>query len=177
MRYVGVAAYSGTPPQHLRVAAEEFIHLLSACAKGRWVIAVVVGGYWGLMRHVVDTALSEGLNVVILPPLEMEDVVFPEGAVVVRTGTSFRVRSVFLARTSEVLAVMGGASGTMQEVVTAYTEGVPVVALRSGLSSDRLEALAPYLDDRKISPITYVDTPEELANQVCKILGGVVPGG
>ncbi len=177
MRYVGIAAYSGTPPEHLRVAAEEFIHLLSACARSRWGIVVVVGGYWGLMRHVVDAALSEGLKVVILPPLEMEDVRFPEGAVVVRTGTSFRVRSVFLVRTSEVLVAMGGASGTMQEVVTAYTEGVPVVVLRSGLPSDRLESLAPYLDDRKTSLITYVDTPEELANQVCRLLGEVGHGG
>ncbi len=177
MRYVGIAAYSGTPPEHLRVAAEEFIHLLSACARGRWDIAVVVGGYWGLMRYVVDAALSEGLKVVILPPLEMEDVRFPDGAIVVRTGTSFRVRSVFLVRTSEVLVAMGGASGTMQEVVTAYTEGVPVVVLRSGLPSDRLESLAPYLDDRRIVPIAYVDTPEELANHVCRLLGEVRQGG
>jgi len=173
MRYVGIAAYSGTPPEHLRIAAEEFIHLLSACARGRWDLTVVVGGYWGLMRHVVDAALSEGLKVVILPPLEMEDVRFPDGAIVVRTGTSFRVRSVFLVRTSDVLVAMGGASGTMQEVVTAYTEGVPVVSLRSGLPSDKLENIAPYLDDRKIAPISYVNTPEELADRVCKLLGEV----
>ena len=173
MKYVGVAAYSGSPPDHLRIAAEEFIHGLSTCARGKWDIAIVVGGYWGLMREVVDSALSEGLKVVIIPPLEMEDVRFPEGAIVVRTGTSFRVRSVFLVRTSDVLVALGGASGTMQEIVTAYTEGVPVVVLRSGLPSDRLADLSPYIDERKIATVTYVNTPEELTNNVCRLLGEV----
>jgi len=36
--------------------------------------------------------------VIILPPVELEDVSFPEKAIVVKTGVSLRNRSVFLAK-------------------------------------------------------------------------------
>ncbi len=176
MKYVGIAAYSGSPPDHLRVACEEFIESLSLCCDVSKTV-IVVGGYWGLMRYVVDNALKYGFKVLILPPLEMEDVNFPEEAIVVRTGTSFRVRSVFLVRTSDVLVVLGGAGGTIQELITAYVEGRPILVLSmTGLATDKLSVLAPYIDERKTSVIKYVGNPKDLAQEVCNYLRSRVLG-
>jgi uncharacterized protein (TIGR00725 family) len=87
--------------------------------------------------------------------------------VVVRAGCGYRVRSVFLVRSSDVLAVLGGASGTIQEAVTGYAEGVRVVVLRSGMPSDRLEELG-RLDKRPVPGMAFVSSGKELAEEVCR---------
>ncbi len=170
MRYVGIAAYSGMPFGELAEAARAFIRELGKLVDVKHT-AIVTGGYWGLMRVVVDAALKEGFHVVIIPPHEEEGAPFPEDAVVVKTGTSFRVRSVFLVRTSNVLVVLGGAAGSIQEAVTAYTEGVPILVLSGyGMPTDRLRALAPYLDNRELARIYIVESPSILAKAVAKVL-------
>ena len=134
-------------------------------------VALLLGGYWGSMRIVVDEALRRGMHVVILPPLEREHVEYPEQALVLRMGVSYRVRSVFLVRSCDVLVALGGGSGTMQEVFTAYCEAKPVLILRTGLDSDKLEKLGPYLDSRALTKVELLDDPEELAKRVSEILG------
>jgi len=177
LRYVGIAAYSGPPSDSLKEAAIEFIETLASCIEPSSIV-LVTGGYWGLMRIIVDEALKLGFKVLILPPLEMEDVKFPSDAIVVRTGTSFRVRSVFLVRTSEVLVALGGASGTIQEVITAYAEGVPIYILgMTGLPTDKLTVFSPYIDDRRTSIIKVINDPRSLANEVCKYLREHPRGG
>jgi len=169
-RYVGVAAYSGPPPQHLIAAAEEFLQALALCVNPSNTV-IVTGGYWGLMKHVVDYSLSLGFKVLIIPPVEMEDVAFPGKALVVRTGTSFRVRSIYLVRTSEVLVALGGAGGTIQEVVTAYTEGVPAYVLgATGMPTDKLSSLAPHIDERRRAEVRIIKEPSALATAVCSHL-------
>jgi len=166
VKYIGIAAYSGTPSETLIEGAKEFMARL-AVRVDRDRIVLVLGGYWGLMKYVVDEALDLGFKVVIIPPESMEDVNFPEDAIVIKTGTSFRVRSVFLVRTSDVLIALGGASGSIQEVVTAYTEGKDVFILGgSGMPTDRLSFFSPYIDDRKTSKITIINNPRELADRV-----------
>ena len=166
MKYVGIAAYSGSPSETLIEGAREFIARLAERAD-RDKIALVLGGYWGLMKYVVDEALDIGFKVIIMPPESMEDIYFPEDAIVIKTGTSFRVRSVFLVRTSDVLVALGGASGSIQEVVTAYTEGKNIFVLGgSGMPTDRLSSFSPYVDDRRTSKITIVNNPRELADKV-----------
>ncbi len=177
LRYVGIAAYSGPPPDHLRAAAEEFLHSLSLCRSPESTV-IVVGGYWGLMRVVVDEAIKLGFKVLILPPLEMEDVRYPPEALVVRTGTSFRVRSVFLVRTSEVLVALGGAGGTLQEIVTAYTEGVPTYVLgMTNMPTDKVTYFTPYIDERKRASIKVINDPTEIAKEVCSYLEQTPPRG
>lgn len=120
-----------------------------------------------MMRVIVDFALDLGFHVLMFPPESMEDLSFPDRAIVVKTGTSFRVRSVFLVRTSDVLVAMGGAAGSIQEVITAYTERKPVIVLSpAGMPTDKLKHLSPYVDDRKLSKIELVPTPKHLAERV-----------
>uniref|UniRef100_A0A7J3X997 LOG family protein n=1 Tax=Thermofilum pendens TaxID=2269 RepID=A0A7J3X997_THEPE len=169
MRVLGIAALGTEPPPELAAKAREFVEeLSSSCGRG---LCLALGGYWGLMRVVVDEALRRGLCVLLFPPAEREDFDYPEGVLVVRTGTSYRLRSIFLCRTADVLICLGGEAGTMQEVFTAYLEGVPVLMLGgTGQASDALERLAPCLDSRCISEVIVVRDPRELARRACELL-------
>ncbi|MEM1873472.1 MAG: hypothetical protein QXS85_05340 [Acidilobaceae archaeon] len=166
-KLVAIAAHSGSYDESLEEAARRLVASLTThCGD----VALLLGGYWGLMKVVADEALSRGLTVVILPPLEREHESFPEKAIVVRTGVSYRVRSVFLARSCDAMVALGGAAGVIQEAVTAYTESKTVFLLKSGLDSDKLEALAPYLDYRRLAPILVYSDPESLARDLCAYL-------
>ncbi|MEM1982974.1 MAG: LOG family protein [Sulfolobales archaeon] len=170
MRYIGIAAYSGEAPAKLIEDVKGFISaLVKQC--GIEKIALVVGGYWGLMKVLVDEALKLGLRVVITPPIELENIKYPEDAIVIRSGTSFRLRSIILVRTCDVLVALGGAGGTFQEIVSAYDEGRPVFVLGGrGLPTDKVKLLTPYIDDRRTSKIIYTEDINELVNEVCKEL-------
>lgn len=165
--YIGIAAYSRTPPQ---VAVEKMLKFVEAlrslCTEE---VVFVVGGYEGFMRMFVDKALEEGFRVVILPPVEQEDTVFPGKAIVVKTGATFVIRSSILVRTSDVVVAIGGGVGTLQEVVTAHNEGKPVyVLVDTGLPTDIVKSLPSRLDTRAPRELKVYSDPEALAREVCR---------
>ena len=167
-KIVGIAAYSSEPPSHIAKGVEDFVDELGkVCGDG---IVIVVGGYWGTMKIVVDEALKRGITTIVLPPVEREHTDFPERAIVLRLGVSYRVRSAFLARACDVLVALGGCSGTMQEIVSAYCEAKPILVLRTGLDSDKLETLGPYLDSRALTRVEFFDDPRRLAKRVAELL-------
>jgi hypothetical protein len=169
VKVVGIAALGTEAPAGLADKARRLVGLLAErCGTG---LVVAVGGYWGLMRIVVDEALGRGLGVLIFPPLEREDESFPEGAIVVRTGMGFRGRSVVLVRTADVLVAVGGEAGTIMEIVTAYLEGKPVFVLGgTGLSSDKMRVYEPYVDSRRLAELRFYESVEELADKVCSLI-------
>lgn len=172
IKYVGFAAHSEDVSSELAAKATRIIEGLSECYNAD-SLAIVVGGYWGLMRKVVDAALELGLRVIIMPPLEREDVEFPERAIVIRTGASYRLRSIFLVRTSDALVVLGGGAGCLQELVTAYTEGRPsFVLVGTGLPTDIVAGLPEYLDHRRLAPIKRYSDELSLLEDLCKYLRG-----
>jgi len=158
---LGVAAHSEPTPR-LRELASRF-----AAALPRDGVRLILGGYWGAMRFVADSAMERGIEVVFVlpadppvrPPRDRRE------AVIIDTGMDLRGRSVILVRSSDALAALGGESGTMVEVLLAYSMGIPAVVLRSGLPSDSLERIAEggRLDSRAGPGIAFADSPEELA--------------
>ncbi|ADV64934.1 hypothetical protein [Desulfurococcus mucosus] len=168
MRTIAVAAYSGQPDPRQTDSARMFIEEICRCSNGD--LAVAVGGYWGLMRIIVDAALTCGLKVLIYPYAEMEGLHYPEKAVVVKTGLTPEARSIPLVRSSDALVALGGGVGTMIEVMLAYSMGKPVYLLRNGFPSDRLEVLAPYIDERKLAELKIYGDPVALARDVCRLL-------
>ncbi|MCS7099033.1 MAG: LOG family protein [Sulfolobales archaeon] len=165
MKLVAVAAHSEPPDSVREGIIKSFARsLASRCGTS---IAVLVGGYWGFMKVLVDELLKYGLMVVVFPPTEREDVEFPESAIVLRTGLSFRLRSVAMVRSSDAVVVLGGASGTAQELVTAYTEGKPVYLLLSGLPTDRFAIFTPHLDERRLAEIRAYSDVEALVEDLC----------
>lgn len=169
MKTVSIACLGTEPPVELAEKARLFVRALREACGGR--VQLALGGYWGLMKVVVDEALRSGLRVVLFPPLEREDEPFPEEAIVVKTGVSFRLRSVVLVRSSDVVVALGGEAGTVQEVVTAYLEGKPVLVLgNTGLATDKLSVYAPYADSRLLARIEVMDDPVKLAEETCRLV-------
>lgn len=165
MYYVSIAAYSGHVGENHRKAVTRLLDRLRFLCND---IAIVVGGYEGLMKHVVDVALSMGLKVIIIPPIEWEDREFPKQAIVVKTGTTFTVRSIFIVHTSDALIAVGGGSGSLHEILAAYSEGKPVyVLVGTGLPTDMLEKLPDRIDYRVVSSIKKYYDPEELVRDLC----------
>lgn len=59
---IGIAALGTDPSPELEEKARGFVRTLSKCA----IHTFILGGYWGLMRVVVDEALREGNRVVAI---------------------------------------------------------------------------------------------------------------
>ncbi len=168
MKLVGIAAYSGEPSKHLVEKTISFIDALHRfCGNG---IALILGGYWGLMKIVVDRALSKGITTIILPPLSRENMSFPDKAITLRLGVDYRIRSIFIARSCDVLVALGGEAGTLLEIIAGYCEAKPLFVLRSGLSTDKIELFSPYIDSRAISRVRIYEDPTQLAKDVCREL-------
>ena len=161
---VAIAAHSGEYKDEHVKAVKDVIDGLTQCKP-----TVLLGGYWGLMRIAADEAISRGLRVVLVLPIENESIDVPKDAVVVRTGMEFRERSVVLVRSSDSLVAIGGAAGTIMEVLLAYAMGKPTIVLKgTGFPTDRLELAFPdYVDDRRTSRILYVTNPREAGKIAC----------
>ncbi len=166
---IGIAAHSGDYPASLESAAKTFVKELSVrCRQPK----LVLGGYWGLMKVVVDEAIENGIRSVLVLPVNKEDVALPESDLltVIKSGMEYRARSVMLVRSSDVLVALGGSSGTIIEIAMAYAMGKPVVVLYGyGMPSDRLRyAFGGALDSRSTSTIVYTADPNEAAALACE---------
>jgi len=167
---IGIAAHSGTVPKELERKAEIFVEKLAECKKD---IKLLLGGYWGLMKTIVDKAIELHIPVILFIPIEREDVPLPNEVVKVYTGCEFRCRSVILVRSSDVLVSLGGGVGTEIELLMAYAMGKPIYSLvNTGLSTDLLRISFPeYFDDRKVVKIKYFEDPIEMSKAICKEKG------
>ena len=156
MLQIGVAAYSGKPLLQHIACGREFVHVIAEkCGRK---CALVLGGYRGLMRVVVDTAVEEGLPVMLVLPREYEDEEFPHSVLLVRTGMDPRTRSMILVRSSDVLVALGGGIGTIVEVFGAYGMLVPVVLVsETGLPTDHIAKMfRDGLIDPRFGHLLYV---------------------
>lgn len=175
MLKIGIAAHSEVKNEEHANMAAEFIYHLSKCLDKLGLkekTYLLLGGYWGIMKIIVDKALEQGLRVALLPPCEMDsENIFPPDVLVIRTGLSMRGRSIALARSSDVLVSLGGSAGTILEIIAAYTENVPVYVLgNTGLPSDKVKIFSPFIDERKNATITINTSPDELVSSICILL-------
>ncbi len=168
---MGIAVYSGEPTSRQINAITEFLDIVSASCRKKPIL--LLGGYRGGMKTVVDMALERGFNVILIIPREYEADPAPEGVAIVRTGMDTKARSALLVRSSDVLVSLGGASGTLAEVIMAYGLGIPVVYLVGvDLPTDELRRAYPdgILDPRIGNPIRYASTGAEAAKEACRLL-------
>lgn len=166
---IGFAAYSGEPkPEDIR-DMEIFLEELQHKTNGYRGIVFLLGGYWGLMRNIVDFIRDRGGTVILFPPLDLEELEYPKDVIVLKLGLSMRMRSVPLVRSSDIFIAAGGEAGSILEVVAAYTEKKPIFILSGkGYSTDRLALFSPYIDKRRLTKINIVDDPKILAEEVYK---------
>ena len=166
IKYIGIAAYSGFVNDVVKEKVLNVLKNIKEFCNGNFIF--VVGGYEGLMKHIVDFALSLNFKVVILPPIEQEHRSFPDNAIVIKTGSTYTVRSAFLVHTSDILIVVGGGSGSLHELVAAYNEGKPIYVLtHTGLPTDVIENIPEKIDYRIPIAIKRFKDPKDLAKELC----------
>ena len=119
------------------------------------------------MKYIVDMLLDLNGTVILFPPLELEEIEYPDKAIVLKLGLSMRTRSIPLVRSSDLFIVMGGESGSILELITAYTEGKKTYLITdTGHSTDNFKQFSPYLDIRKTTKIHVYNDPETLADDI-----------
>ncbi len=162
---IGIAAHSGEIPEGLVLEAKKLIKLINERCKDP---ILILGGYWGLMKVVVDEATKLSIKTVLLLPIENENVIVPKGVILIKTGQEFRARSVPLVRSSDFLIALGGSAGTMIESLMGYAMGKQVFVLKGyGMPSDNLEKLGEYPDDRKNGKLMFYKNAEKLIEDLC----------
>lgn len=124
---------------------------------------IVTGGRAGVMQAASKGAQEAGgLTIGFLPGMEKSganpyvDVIFPTGL--------GRARNLLTARCCDALIMVGGSTGTLNELTIAYAEARPVVVLEgSGGWADRIRGVLHkdrYLDERETVEIAFASTPE-----------------
>jgi len=169
---IAIAALGEMPSPNVCKQALEFIDELMKCCPRP--LTLMLGGYWGLMKVVVDHVIEKysDVNIILFLPLEREDVKVPKKVIRIKTGLTFKARSIPLVRSADVLVVLGGASGTILEAIAAYAQGIPVVILTgTGLPSDILERAYPLgFDHRRLAEVIFASKPKDAAKHVCRLL-------
>lgn len=95
--------------------------------------------------------------------LEPADVVIPTG--MDRGGG----REFVLSLTCDVMIIISGGSGTLNEAVVAYQANIPIIALtKTGGWSDKLAD--SYLDGRRRIKVLTANTPEEAVELASKVV-------
>ncbi len=162
---IGIAAHSGEIPENLAVETKELVRLLNERCKD---VVLILGGYWGLMKTVVDQASKFSMKTVLLLPIENENISAPEGVIIIKTGEEYRARSVPLVRSSDFLIALGGSAGTMIEAMMGYAMGKEVFILKGfGMPSDKLEKLGEYPDNRKNGKLRFYENASKLVEDLC----------
>jgi uncharacterized protein (TIGR00725 family) len=125
---------------------------------------IVTGGRAGVMEAASKGAQQAGgLTIGFLPGMEKSganpyvDIIFPTGL--------GRARNLLTARSCDALIMVGGSTGTLNELTIAYAEARPVVVLQgSGGWADRIRGVLHkdrYLDERETVEICFAPTPED----------------
>ena len=149
--------------EHTMQAAEQIGRLVAQ--RGG---VIVTGGRAGVMEAASKGAQQAGgLTIGFLPGMEKSganpyvDVIFPTGL--------GRARNLLTARSCDVLIMVGGSTGTLNELTIAYAEARPVVILEgSGGWADKIRGVlheGRYLDERQTVEIHFAATAEDAVEQ------------
>ncbi|HIE36536.1 TPA: LOG family protein [Candidatus Geothermarchaeota archaeon] len=169
------AAYSGDPKPKDREDIKVFLEKLYKLTDGYREIVFLLGGYWGLMRDIVDVIREKGGQIILFPPLDLEDLEYPHDVIVLKLGLSMRMRSIPMVRSSDIFIALGGEAGSILEIITAYTESKPIYILTGkGYSTDKIGLLSPYIDRRRLTKINIFDDPETLAEEIGRAIKDLV---
>jgi uncharacterized protein (TIGR00725 family) len=156
---IGVIGSSADGSNEALLTAAEAVGLSIA----RHGAVLLTGGRSGVMEAASRGArIGGGFTVGMLPSADRRDA-NPHLDLAIPTGLG-RARGLALVRSSDAIVMIGGGAGTLVELGLAYLEAKTIVVLRgSGGWSDRFAPMlieGRYLDERRIVPIDFADTPE-----------------
>lgn len=135
---------------------------------------LLTGACPGLPHEAVLGAKEVGGHIVGISPgmhlkehVERFDSPYREYDVMIYTGLGLMGRELVNIRSSDIVLVVGGRSGTLGEFAIAYDEGKLIGVLTgSGGIADALPELVPSLDKGSGSEVIYEPDPEQLVKRV-----------
>ncbi|MEX0726438.1 MAG: hypothetical protein WD065_09240 [Planctomycetaceae bacterium] len=164
-------AGEGISIEYLRLAE----HLGEAVAQAGCVL--VTGGCPGLPLSAARGAKKAGGTVIgISPGLSLEEHAYKFESptvhhdVMIFTGSGLMGREVVNIRSSDIVVIIGGSSGTLGELAIAYDEGKLIGVLTgTGGISDMVQSILLACDKQTGARMIYHDDPHELVAQLVAV--------
>lgn len=130
---------------------------------------VFCGGKSGIMETVAKGAKSQGGITVGIVKGNQRNVSnkYIDIEIVTNSGTGGDTSPLILS--SDGIIILGGGAGTLQEMVVAYRNKVPMVALTNFDGYGKMFA-GKFLDERKIIKVESASYPKEAVNKLLKTL-------
>jgi uncharacterized protein (TIGR00725 family) len=170
---VGVMGGAGRniPRRYLKLA-----HALGR-AFARRGCALVTGACPGLPLAAAGGAKREqGLVIGISPGLSLEEHLFKYDSpvdwhdVIIYTGSGLMGREVVNIRSSDIVVILGGSSGTLGELAIAYDEGKLIGVLQgTGGISDLVKGILSACRKATGAKVIYERDPERLADRLLQV--------
>jgi uncharacterized protein (TIGR00725 family) len=91
--------------------------------------------------------------------------------IIVYTGFGLKGRNVINIRASDIVIIIGGGMGALNEFTIAYDEGKVIgVLVGSGGIADHIDAIIDFAKKRTTSRVLYDDEPESLIDSCLKTI-------
>jgi len=140
---------------------------------------LVTGATTGFPDVVSRAARRQGcLTVGISPASSREEHIsrysLPDDGVdvIIYTGFGLKGRNVINVRTSDVVIILGGGMGTLNEFTIAYDEGKVVGVLEgTGGAADQIKNIEAISSRREGSALLFESSPEALIDNCLRMLG------
>ena len=140
---------------------------------------LVTGATTGFPDVVSRAARRQGcLTVGISPASSREEHIsrysLPDDGVdvIIYTGFGLKGRNVINVRTSDVVIILGGGIGTLNEFTIAYDEGKVVGVLEgTGGAADQIQNIEAISSRREGSALLFESSPEALIDNCLRMLG------
>jgi len=131
---------------------------------------ILTGGCPGLPHYaVIGCKERGGLTVGVSPGMSLDEHVHQYNSptdhidVLIYTGSGLMGREVVGVRSSDIIVIIGGRSGTLGEFAIAYDEGRPIGVLTgTGGVADFVDDLMPVIKKATGSRITFDSDPKRL---------------
>lgn len=131
-------------------------------------VILITGGLGGVMEAASRGAREGGGFVIGIIPQDDKAMSNAYCDAVVATGIGF-ARDFVTAYSADAIIVVGGGAGTLIELLAAYQNKTPIVAVKgTGGIADRFAD--SYLDDRQIERVLYEDSAQAAVKRVISLI-------
>ncbi len=131
-------------------------------------VILITGGLGGVMEAASRGAREGGGFVIGIIPQDDKAMSNAYCDAVVATGIGF-ARDFVTAYSADAIIVVGGGAGTLIELLAAYQNKTPIVAVKgTGGVADRFAD--SYLDDRQIERVLYEDSAQAAVKRAISLI-------
>lgn len=168
LRKLLIAIGGSSDPNPSPTAVEKARRFSEALSRYKDEVVLMSGGDGGLMKIACKEFVERGGLTLGIIPLEDESIdekhfrYSPYNVIAIRSGSTYQMRSIPLARSCDAMVILGGGAGTILEAFLAYIYAKPLIILTgTGYPSDRLREFCEdgYLDHRKIVKTYFTSDP------------------